>query len=650
MKYFLWIFLFGFITTLSGQTKDYYFVTFTDKGILPTDNLNDHPQYLDAALNAISEKSKERRAKHRGTDNIVDYDDVPVNKDYLCKLQCEGATIRYTLKWFNAALVATDSVRADQFKLLPFVKGIEKYGTVSDDSELAQMASEHKKGNEYDSAGFYGNSLLQLEMSTIPEVHDLGYKGSGILIGMLDSGFDWQHHEAFQNTNILDVFDFVFKDSVVSNEQNDTDGQDAHGTYCFSITGGYKPGQLIGVAHESTFLLAKTEDGRSETRVEEVNYAAALEWMDSIGVDITSSSLGYTKYDDQEYTYERLDGKTALVSQAVDKAFERGITTLTAAGNEGNKEWQYLSAPADAFNVISVAAVSTINDPAYFTSKGPTFDNRLKPDIATLGISVFGIATNTQKGYVFKNGTSSATPIAAGVAALLLEAHPHLLNHQIKDILIKSGDLFFFPDTTLGSGLISALKALTFPNIDATNNEYLLHKLIPDAHNDNPEVFIHIINQGDYVDSLKMNALNDRIFTVDLTTLLDNHTYDFYFSYNNINGAYETEKPEIGYYRLTIGEDVVGYTELMAFNLSGIIPLKQIPISKGVIWLDENYADSDFLKLLIKTNEYSNTFKLRLPTVYRPLLRKKSTECVVTTNNKNVLFIKRGNKIIFTIK
>ena len=282
----------------------------------------------------------------------------------------------------------------------------------------------------------YGPSFGQLQLSDVPAVHSKGITGEGVLLGLLDTGFNWKNHESLKDATVVAEYDFIFKDEITANDSLDNLRQHDHGTLVFSIAGGFKEGSLIGSAFGSDFILAKTEDIRSEKHIEEDNYAAALEWMESYGVDITSNSLGYSTFDPQEfsYTYSDMDGKTTIVTKAAELAFRRGVVTISSAGNEGALSWRYITAPADGINTLGIGAVDNSNQLASFSSRGPSFDGRIKPDVVTQGVGVYCAAAGNFSGYITASGTSVSAPIASGVAALLLSAYPHLKNTQVRSI------------------------------------------------------------------------------------------------------------------------------------------------------------------------------------------------------------------------
>ena len=205
--------------------------------------------------------------------------------------------------------------------------------------------------------------------------------------------------------------------------------------------------------------------------------------MENLGVDVTSSSLGYNEFDPEtySYTYADMDGKTTIVTKAAELAFQRGVVTITAAGNEGNKKWYYIIAPADGFNTVAVGAVDSDNNIATFSSRGPTYDGRIKPDIVAMGVNVYGASSNGTNLYTYGSGTSSATPIAGGIAALLLSAYPYLTNEQVRSIFHETSDNSENPNNERGYGLLSAAKAISFPNLERSGNNFILHKAFMDS-------------------------------------------------------------------------------------------------------------------------------------------------------------------------
>lgn len=237
----------------------------------------------------------------------------------------------------------------------------------------------------------YGSALNQLEMIGVPKVHDLWIDGTDITIGMLDNGYRWRPHEAMAGLKIRGEYDFINKDTLTENEGDELYGQDSHGTVTFSAMAGFRPGVLIGPAFNADFYLAKTEKNGSETQIEEDYWVEGVEWLHARGASIVSASLGYSDWDDGTgYSWANgdFDGRTAVTTRAAVEAMRRGIVVVTAMGNEGSAPGT-LIAPADADSIISVGAVNYDRTVAGFSSRGPTSDARIKPDICAPGVSVF---------------------------------------------------------------------------------------------------------------------------------------------------------------------------------------------------------------------------------------------------------------------
>ncbi|MDB5241946.1 MAG: peptidase, partial [Spirosoma sp.] len=245
---------------------------------------------------------------------------------------------------------------------------------------------------------------------------------------------------------VLATYDFVNRETGVYED-------DSHGLSCLSAIAATADNQLYGTAFKARFVLLRTEDAGSESRVEEANWLFGAEYADSAGVDVLSSSLGYTQFDDvtTSYSYSDLNGKTALSTRAAQLATEAGMVVVVAAGNEGSDAWHYLSAPADAGSVLAIGAVNQAGQRAAFSSFGPSADGRVKPDLAARGL---GTVVGSPGGQILMaNGTSFATPLVAGLAAGFWQAHPRLTAAQLTTALRQSGSQFSHPDDQLGYGI-----------------------------------------------------------------------------------------------------------------------------------------------------------------------------------------------------
>jgi len=276
------------------------------------------------------------------------------------------------------------------------------------------------------------------------------------MIGVFDAGIVTDHL-VFDHLDIRATYDFV------DHEINPDGGGEAHGVYTLSTLAGYLPETFIGPAYGATYLLARTEDINSESRLEEDNWVAALEWADSLGVDIISSSLNYRYFDDiaENYPFSALDGQTTIITRAANIAAQRGILVVNSMGNEGpgvSTVWP----PADSPHVLSVGAVSAYGGVIAMSGRGPTYDGRIKPDVLAMGFSVF-VASGLDD-YVFTNGTSVATPLISGLAALLLQAHPNLSPDSVIALFRSHGNNSDLPDNSRGYGIPNLLGV--FPKFD----------------------------------------------------------------------------------------------------------------------------------------------------------------------------------------
>lgn len=544
-----------FISSSFAQNK--YYIYFKDKGITQNQTLNKYSFEYQIALENLSERSIERRKKNMGKDNFINYDDLPINKIYIDSIASNGIKIENKLTWFNAITAYLTDLQKNFVKSLSFVEKIEPVRTFRFKREDSYPSNYLVKNIQTPYQLNYGDSYTQLNLSDIPQVHSKGINGDKIIIGVLDTGFKWKAHESLFNINVIKEYDFIFKDSITADEPNDQPGQHNHGTTVLSVIGGFKDSVLIGAAFGSSFILAKTEDVRGETHVEEDNYAAALIWMESLGVDITTSSLGYNEFDDSvfSYKYSDMNGKTTIVTKAAELAFQRGVVTVTAAGNEGNTSWFRIVAPADGFNTIAVGAVNQNNILESFSSRGPTFDGRIKPELVAQGVSVFSANAFGFNSYGYASGTSLSTPIAAGIAALLLSAHPHLKNFQVRNILLETADNSSSPNNERGYGLISAAAAISFPNLKLINERFEVHKIFFNytGIDTNSVRILYSTNGKDY-DSLEMNYDGVRKFTKELPVMMNDQVINFYFAFKDTLGNNFREPLNNLTYKLRYGE------------------------------------------------------------------------------------------------
>lgn len=441
----------GLTSGLSAQDQRKHFVYFKDKA--------NSPYSLAQPSAYLSEAALKRRENQRIS---LTTRDLPVNPAYVTQLKKAGVEVWYKSKWFNGAVISCDSTQLAQVMALPFVKN----ATVL---EKKTQGNQPEKFNELPASNLrtaaqpadYGPSFRQADMLGVTRLHDEGYRGEGMTIAVFDAGFPGVNTaqpfaHLFQNNQVKGTFDFVRKNPDVYLDNS-------HGTNSLSCIGAYQPGKFIGTAYKADFYLFITEYAPSEHRIEEYNWLMAAEYADSAGVDVINSSLGYTTFDfpSASYTYQDLDGKTAVITRAADLAASTGMLVVNSAGNEGrpNNPWHYIGAPADGDSVLAVGAVNSDGFKADFSSFGPTADGRIKPNVSAQGVSTAVVSANGSIAQA--SGTSFASPVLAGMATAFWQAFPYLTNMEVIQYLQASATQANNPDNELGYGIPNYNRANT---------------------------------------------------------------------------------------------------------------------------------------------------------------------------------------------
>jgi serine protease AprX len=383
--------------------------------------------------------------------------DLPVHRGYVDSLRARATRIRHASRYFNAVSAEMEAREIDAVCEYEFVRSVD---LVASHRRLPDPPSEPPRGSS--SAGAargeyaidYGASFDQLNLVGVIDLLEAGYNGSGsvsgggpVLIAILDTGFRLDH-PALADVQVEAQYDFINNDSVTSNEPGDPSTQDNHGTWVLGVIAGHAEGELIGPAWGARYLLAKTEIVDSETPIEEDHWVAGIEWADSAGADVVTSSVGYYDW----YTNQQLDGNTALCTRAADIAVSHGIVVVNSAGNRGISG---LVAPADGDSVLAIGAVDRDGAIASFSSRGPTADGRIKPDFTAMGAGVRSVSVSNA--YGLYGGTSFAAPMVAGVCALLLELHPDWSPMEMRDTLRATSSRSSAPDNTYGWGIPNAM-------------------------------------------------------------------------------------------------------------------------------------------------------------------------------------------------
>lgn len=392
-------------------------------------------------------------------------EDLPVNPSYRSGIVAISDSIRIlsVSKWMNTVTVyCPEEADLQSIMELPFVDSIRAVGFYQGMVDRVLHYQHHESSLEVGvNDTLYGVGEPQIALHNGQLLHAEGYRGEGMLIAMLDAGwtgFDESSYfqQLYENGQIWGTY------NLVPGFGNDVYCGHSHGTSCASIIlssiiSGWDT--LVGTAPKANMVFIRTEDPDYEQLIEEDFWVNGAELADSLGADVITSSLGYTDFDGQ-FDYSSCDGITSLASRAATKAAHKGMVVCIAAGNDGANEWHKLSRPADAEDVLCVGAVNADSIYAPFSSCGPSFDGRVKPDVASCGWNTFVVyiwnddENQEWHDYIVSgNGTSFATPDLAGLATCLWQALPQLNSLEVMQIIREAGHQFATPDTLMGYGI-----------------------------------------------------------------------------------------------------------------------------------------------------------------------------------------------------
>ena len=418
------------------------------------------PHSLEHPGRWLSHKAVERR-KRQGI--ALDSTDLPVSAKYLRQIENSLSqrqqgerrskaewVIVGTSRWNNTVLVrSNDTTLLRHLATLDCITQSQCVWTSPDSIDRYVKHTYHETFNPWDSIKgvTYGNGKDQLEMLQGQRLHNIGLRGKGMTIAVLDGGFQNVNViPAFMRGNIIGTKDFVYPNSPFFYQETD------HGTKVLSAMAANVPNVLIGTAPEARYWLLRCEDQQTEQPVEEDYWAMAAEFADSAGVDIISSSLGYNEYDTPDYYHQRdLDGQTALISRTASMLAKKGIILVNSAGNSGMGPWKKISFPADANDILTVGAVNMEKKNAPFSGVGPTQDGRVKPDVMALGSPASLISG---RGSIIRDmGTSFSTPLVTGLVACLWQALPEKTALEIIELVRQTSSNAKEPDNIFGYGI-----------------------------------------------------------------------------------------------------------------------------------------------------------------------------------------------------
>ena len=434
------------VFSLSGFTQVdtlKYRITLTDK--LASEFSIKRPQKF------LSAKAIERRKK-QGL--AIDESDLPVCSRYVKEIASKGAKVLVTGKWDNFVTVScNDAEVLNEIKLLPFVKDVKLVWSASNDQVVKEIVRDSLVNELQYFENYYGAGLDQIKLSNADKLHAEGFKGEGMTIAVIDAGFhNLDLIKGMDNIDVLGTKDFV-------DASSDIYAENSHGLSVLSCMAMNKPHYMVGTAPKASYWLLRSEDESSEHLVEQDYWSAAVEFADSVGVDVVNTSLGYNEFDDssQNYRYRDLDGHYALMSRQASKMADKGMVLVCSAGNSGSGSWKKVTAPGDAKNVLTVGAVNSDGLLAPFSSIGNTADNRIKPDVVAVGWQADAMGPD---GTISKiNGTSFASPIMCGMVACLWQSLPNLTAKDIVSLVQRVGDRADYPDNIYGYGAPDIWKA-----------------------------------------------------------------------------------------------------------------------------------------------------------------------------------------------
>eukprot|EP01080_Neovahlkampfia_damariscottae_P009268 gene9268-1355_t len=388
----------------------------------------------------------------------VDFYDLPISQEYINKILNIVSEKSYNeIKWMNAITIKITQKEAESISKLPFVRQIEKVFTLRKSKPVQEPETVKKYFDAKDTT--YGASFDQINQINAIPMHKQGFYGQGIRILVLDTGYRLTHN-ALKNVIVNDTYDFIHNRVDVDNHPDDALSQYHHGTKVLGLIAGNDSGIIHGSAPQATFLLAKTEDVRSETQVEEDNFVRAIEWGEQRGAHILSASLAYLDW----YSKNDFNGIKGVTTKAINIAVQKGLICVLANGNSGPLG---IGVPTDAFYSIGIGAVDVSGNLAVFSSHGPTADHRIKPEICARGVSNNIIDVNSNTAYSSGSGTSFAAPIVAGAISLLLNRNPTWNPYQVYHSVISTGSMKNSPNNHYGYGILDidkASKVTDFPS------------------------------------------------------------------------------------------------------------------------------------------------------------------------------------------
>jgi subtilisin family serine protease len=464
-------------------------------------------------ISILTQEALDRKALHSV---VIDARDVPVTEAYIQEVKnSPGITYWAKSKWMNCVYVQGTVNDLEALLDLPYVVGIEyadkdlNFPNPQPVPNKFKVLADPQSRVEYN----YGAAANQIEMISGDYLHQQEFTGEGMIIAVMDSGFpNFTSNPGFahivDNGRLLGTFDFYSRTTDVT-------GTGSHGIKTTSDIGGYLDNQFAGTAPEASFYLFRTEYGPSENPREEAWWVEALERADSLGVDVVNTSLGYQAYDNANYdhSYEDLDGVTTFAARGANLAYEKGMVLVTSGGNQGNS-FGTVATPADAIGLLAVGAVNNLGNYVSFSSRGPTVDGRIKPDVMAKGQSAAVISST---GVVdFSNGTSFSSPIMAGAVSCLWQAFPETTNAELMQVVRESAHLFNNPTDQMGYGIPNFELAFNTLSLLAQNDHLLKRQAALSPNPVNESFSVLLPSEVDYAQLEVYNVLGQFVESIEV--------------------------------------------------------------------------------------------------------------------------------------
>ncbi|MGZ5193365.1 MAG: S8 family peptidase [Kaistella sp.] len=491
------------IFTIANAQTELVFVFFKDKP--------NKAAFYANPLTELSQKSLDRRTR---LGIALNDHDAPLEQSYIQNIRNLGFTVTDYSKWMNGVAVNATTEQIATLQAQTYVQAVErfiKHPANGGKAVIKKVDKFQEFNNTIGKTDFnYGTGLAQINQINLRPLHVAGYTGTGVTIAVIDTGFPTvdtglAYARIRNNGQIKGGYNFISKNTDIYNTALSN-----HGSYCLGVIAGYIQDSYAGSAPDADFYLYATEDAYNEIPEEMIYWTEAAEEADRKGVDVISTSLGYYEFDDSRYNmlYADMNGTTSFIARAAQIATEKGIFVLAAAGNEAQKPWKYIITPADNEKVFTIGGVTSTGESSLFSSYGPNAVGVIKPDASARGT---GTAMAYNNSATSGNGTSFATPLAAGGVACLLQAVPAKPLPVLRDLLRQNASLYPGYTAQMGYGILNFADTLTDAQLAAadTNIKSKL-KIYP-----NPVVASFTIETSEKIISVEMyDTLGRKIQTL----------------------------------------------------------------------------------------------------------------------------------------